>query len=67
MEMPWFNECSLADCDKHGSSAYFVPQNRMEELYSDYEELAHKSVLKYEEEQANIKTSSLPSWVRDMY
>jgi hypothetical protein len=33
MDYPWFDEeCSLADCEKFGSSAYFVPENRIDEL-----------------------------------
>lgn len=36
MDKPWFNECILAqDLEGHdevGSSAYFVPENRIKEL-----------------------------------
>ena len=34
MDYDWFdNEASLADFDKFGSSAYFIPQKRWLELY----------------------------------
>ena len=33
MDYDWFDEeASLADCDKFGSSAYFIPQSRWLEL-----------------------------------
>lgn len=33
MEYEWFKEeCSLADEDKFGSSAYFVPESRIAEI-----------------------------------
>jgi hypothetical protein len=33
MDYNWFEEeASLADCDKFGSSAYFIPQERWIEL-----------------------------------
>lgn len=38
MDCEWFNgEASLADFDKFGSSAYFIPQKRWMELNSDPE------------------------------
>lgn len=38
MDYDWFNEdASLADCDKFGSSAYFIPKNRWLELHNEPE------------------------------
>ena len=35
MEYDWFDEeASLADCDKFGSSAFFIPKERWLELYN---------------------------------
>jgi hypothetical protein len=33
MDFDWFDdEAILADCDKFGSAAYFIPKNRLDEL-----------------------------------
>lgn len=36
MEYEWFrDECSLADCELFGSSAYFVPEERWKKVFLD--------------------------------
>ena len=51
MDYDWFDaEASLADFDKFGSSAYFIPQSRWLELHED---LQNESDLNSLENQSN--------------
>jgi len=55
MDAEWFDkECSLADFDKFGSSAYFIPVDRIRD---------QEDIELYNEIQKNKQDTDLPNWL----
>jgi len=55
MDAEWFDkECSLADFDKFGSSAYFIPADRIRD---------QEDIELYNEIQKNKQDTDLPNWL----